>query len=82
MKEDREMKAGDEFFIYSTVSAPWNIHDNIIDDCKCSMDLKTEVGKLAKVRNNIINIFKGFITFICDYYTWRIAKYKSNFEKN
>ena len=55
LKEDREIKVGDEFFIYSTVSAPWNIHDNIIDDCKCSIDLETEVGKRAKVRNNIIN---------------------------
>ena len=55
LKEPRELKSGDEFMIYTTVSAPWNIHDNIFDDCGTPMDLDTEVGARAIVRDNIIN---------------------------
>jgi len=55
LKEGRTLNTGDEFMIYSDVSAPWNIHDNIIDDCDVSIDLDTEVGRTAAVRNNIIH---------------------------
>jgi len=55
LKAGRALKTGDEFMIYSDVSAPWNIHDNIIDDCMTPLSLDTEVGKLAIVRDNIIH---------------------------
>lgn len=55
LKEARELKTGDEFIIYSTVSAPWNIHDNVFDDCCETMLLDTEVGARAIVHDNIIN---------------------------
>ena len=54
LKEGREMKVGDEFMIYSTVSTPWNIHDNLFDNCREAMNLDTEVGAQAIVRDNII----------------------------
>ena len=55
LREARELKTGDEFMIYTTVSAPWNIHDNIFDDCGRAMNLDTDVGARAIVRDNIIN---------------------------
>ena len=55
LKEGKKLTPGDEFMIYSDVSAPWNIHDNIIDDCDVSIDLDTEAGRLAILRNNIIH---------------------------
>lgn len=54
LKEPRSIEEGDEFMIYSTVSAPWNIHDNIIDDCAKPLRLDTAVGKIAAIGNNII----------------------------
>ena len=53
--DEREMKSGEEFMIYSTVSAPWNIHDNLFDDCKFPTELDTEVGRRALLRNNVIS---------------------------
>jgi len=55
LKEGRTLNTGDEFMIYSTKSAPWNIHDNMIDDCEVPVDLNTEVGSIAINRNNIIS---------------------------
>lgn len=55
LKEPKTIEVGDEFMIYSDVSAPWNIHDNIIDDCETPLALDTEARKCAILRNNIIH---------------------------
>jgi len=55
LKENRKLKTGEEFMIYSDVSAPWNIHDNMIDDCAIPLRLDTEGGKRAIVRDNVIH---------------------------
>lgn len=54
LKEGREMKIGDKFMIYSKVSLPWTIHDNVFDDCAEAMNLDTEVGARAILRDNLI----------------------------
>lgn len=53
LKEPREMKEGDEFYIYGPNALPWSIHHNMIDNCKVPVSIDTFSGKRAVFEKNI-----------------------------
>ena len=54
LKEPREMKEGDEFYIYSDNTLPWSVHHNIIDNCTIPLSLDSYGGKRALLDGNVM----------------------------
>ena len=53
LNEPREMREGDEFYIYGPDEAVWSIHHNIIDNCTVPLSLDTYSGKRAALDGNV-----------------------------
>ncbi len=53
LKDAREMKRGDAFYIYGPTARPWLIHHNIVDNCTVSTELDSFAGKRAMLSGNI-----------------------------
>jgi len=53
LKEPRDLKDGDEFYLYAVRELPWSIHHNIIDNCPTPLSLESYGGERAALDGNI-----------------------------